>query len=130
MKQIQDDKTNYPHATLTKKIIGAAFAVYNSLGYGYPERVYQKAFAHELDNLKLGYEKEKYAKILYDGQIAGRFFLDFLVDNKVAVELKVRREIYQADWIQILHYLKATDLKIGILLVFAKSGVLLKRLIR
>ena len=126
----EPDNTKYPEVKLTKKIIGIAFKVYNSLGYGYPERIYQKAFAVELNNINLKYEKEKYSKILYDGRIAGRFFLDFLVGNKIAVELKVRREIYETDWIQILHYLKATGLKVGILLVFSKSGVLIKRLIK
>lgn len=57
----------------------------------------------------------------------GRYFLDFLIDDKIAVEIKVRREIYEIDWIQLLNYLKANSLKVGLLIVFTKYGVKIKR---
>lgn len=114
---------------LTEKIIGISFKVYNNLGYGYQEKVYQQALAKELEQSGILFKREKYAKILYDGEVIGKFYLDFLVENKVAIELKVRREMFPSDWTQLLNYLKAEKLKIGLLLVFSKHKVLVKRLI-
>lgn len=114
---------------LTEQIIAICFQVYNQIGYGYPEKIYQKAIELEFKKIGIDYKREVYSKILYDGQIVGKFFLDFLVDGKVALELKVRRNIYESDWIQLLNYLKATDLKVGILAVFTKYKVEIKRVV-
>ena len=122
-------QNKYPISRLTEKVIGLAFKIFNDLGYGYQEKVYQQALATELKKLRLKFEREKYAKILYDGEVIGRFYLDFLIDNKLAVELKVRREIFPSDWTQLLNYLKAKNLKVGLLLVFSKQKVLIKRLV-
>ena len=119
----------YPLEDLTQKVIGCAFKIFNEIGYGYSEKVYQQAMSIELEKSGVSFEREKYAKILYDGQVAGRFFLDFLIDNKLAVEIKVRREIFPSDWTQLLNYLKAKDLKVGLLIVFSKHKVLIKRLV-
>jgi len=119
----------YLYQELTKKIINSCFKTYNQLGYGCPERVYQKSFEIELQNANIRYQRELYAKILYGGKIAGRFYLDFLIENKVALELKVRRNMYESDWIQLLNYLKATKLQLGILAVFTRDKVKIKRVI-
>lgn len=112
---------------LTEKIIKSCFDVYNQMGYGYPEKTYQKALETEFNKKKLDYKRELYSKILYDGKVVGRFFLDFLVEDKVALELKVRRQMYDTDWIQLLNYLKAKHLQVGILTVFTNKTVLIKR---
>lgn len=125
----QIDQNEYPLAELTDKLIGLAFKVFNELRYGYPEKVYQQALEIELKKERIKFEREKYAKILYDGEVAGRFFLDFLIEDQVAVELKVRRDIYPTDWSQLINYLKAKNLKVGLLLVFTKDKVLIKRLV-
>ncbi|MCX6810256.1 MAG: GxxExxY protein [Candidatus Berkelbacteria bacterium] len=114
---------------LTEKVIGLAFKVYNNLGYGYQEKIYQQALSKELEASRINFKREKYAKILYDGEVIGKFYLDFLVENKLAIELKVRREIFPSDWTQLLNYLKAEKLKVGLLLVFSKHKVLIKRLV-
>lgn len=128
MTQNEHRKEEYLYLDLTEKLIGFAFKIFKEMGYGHPEKVYQKCFELELKNSGVKYQREKYSKIKYDGETVGRYFLDFLVENNVAVEIKVRREIYQNDWIQLLNYLKARNLKIGLLLVFTKSGVIVKRL--
>lgn len=114
---------------LTERIIAACFKIYNQMGYGYPEKIYQKSLELELQSKEIKYEREVYSKILYDGKIAGKFFLDFLIDDKVAVELKVRRNMYESDWIQLLNYLKAKNLRVGILAVFTKNKVEIKRVV-
>lgn len=119
----------YLHQDLTDKIIGACFDIYNKLGYGYPEKVYQKALENELKKRKLSFKRELYGKILYDGDIVGKYYLDFLVEDKIAVEFKVRREIYESDWIQLLNYLKSENLNVGLLIVFSKYELKIKRVI-
>jgi len=119
----------YAYIELTEKIIGFAFKIFKELGYGHPEKVYQKCFALELSKSRFDFQREKYSKIKYDGSVVGKYFLDFLVNDKVAVEIKVRREIYENDWIQLLNYLKARKLKVGLLLVFTKEKVIVKRLV-
>lgn len=120
--------SDFLHGDITRQLINAARRIFDELGYGHPEKIYQRAFEKELNNHKKDYKRECYSRVLYDGETVGKYFLDFLVENKVAVELKVRREIYESDWIQLLNYLKARDLRVGLLIVFAKQGVVVKRL--
>jgi len=94
-----------------------------------PERNYQSALAHALELDKIRYEKEKYGKIIFKDKIVGKYYLDFLVEGKIAVELKVRNIIYETDKIQLLNYLKSKNLRIGLLLVVTKHGVSVKRII-
>lgn len=118
----------YSESVLTEKIIGCAFCVYNELGFGLPERVYQKAMAYSLKKSGLDFVREAYGRIEFDGETVGKYFLDFLVENKVAVEFKVRNEIYSKDVSQILSYLKMKNLKIGLLLAITSDGIKIKRL--
>jgi len=117
------------HKELTEKIIAACFKIYNQIGYGYPEKIYQKSLELEFQTNQIKFERESYSKILYDGKVAGKFYLDFLVEDKVALELKVRRNVYESDWIQLLNYLKAKNLRVGILAVFTKYKVEIKRVV-
>lgn len=112
---------------LTKTIISSANLVFLELGYGYPEKIYQSALEKEFKKADLIFTREVYSKIKYDGEVVGRYFLDFLVEKKVAIEIKVRREIYESDWIQLLNYLKANDLRVGLLIIFTKYGIKIKR---
>jgi GxxExxY protein len=123
-------KTEYPESALTSKIINCAFKVFNVLGYGLPEKVYQTAMAREMETLKIHFKRECYGNIKYYDQIVGKYFLDFLVENKVAVELKVRNNQYKSDEKQLLSYLTAKNIKIGLLLIITDSGVKIKRMIK
>ncbi|TSC93587.1 MAG: hypothetical protein Athens101428_628 [Candidatus Berkelbacteria bacterium Athens1014_28] len=128
MNKYQDDK-KYPHSKITEKIINLTFKVFNELGYGLAEKIYQRALAIELENSKIIFKRECYGAISYNGSTIGKYFLDFLIDGKVAVELKVRNEIYKSHVSQLLNYLKSRNLQIGLLLVISKDGVKIKRLI-
>jgi len=119
----------YPDKELTEKIIGCSFKVFNNLGYGLAERIYQTAMAVELSKNKIQYKKELFGKVIFKEVVVGRYFLDFLVEKKIAVELKVRNEIYDKDVSQLLNYLKSKKLKIGLLLAITKNGIKIKRLI-
>jgi GxxExxY protein len=112
---------------LTYKIIGCVFKVYNELGYGYQEKYYQRALAKEFNQQNIKFTKERKVKIDYHGRTIGRYFIDFAIDNKIALELKVASEIYQKNFNQLLAYLKSNNLKVGILAVFTKDGIKIKR---
>jgi len=122
-------KEEYSEKVLTGKLIGFIFDVYNQLGFGLPEKVYQRAFEEILLEDKIQFTREKYSFIKYNGKIIGKFFLDFLVDGKVAIELKVRNQLYPTDINQLLGYMRNGEVKIGLLFVITPKKVEIKRLI-
>ncbi|PIZ89152.1 MAG: GxxExxY protein [Candidatus Nealsonbacteria bacterium CG_4_10_14_0_2_um_filter_38_17] len=117
------------HKDLSYKIIGLIFKVFNKLGYGYQEKYYQRALALELDREKIDYIQEKEIKLDYQNKTIGKYFLDFVIENKIVVELKVANIFYSQDIKQILSYLKASGLALGILIIITKSDIKYKRII-
>lgn len=120
---------SFLYEDLTKKIIGATFAVYNSLGFGYKEKEYQKAFAIELEKLNLSFKREQYSVLRFEGKILTKFFVDFLVEDKVVIELKVATDFHLKYRQQVIQYLKNNNLRIGILAIITPNKVLIKRII-
>jgi len=110
--------TEYKHTDITELIIKAFYTVYNTLGYGFLEKVYRKSMIIEL--AKLGVEAIEEAKIevYYDGQVVGTYSADLLVANKVITEIKSKRTLLEEHEAQLLHYLKATVYEVGLLLNF------------
>ena len=104
------------------EIIGAAFDVYNKLGHGFLEAVYQEAFEIELKKREIPYEREKEIKIYYDGQeLKQTYKADFVCYDKIIVELKAVSELDESHHAQVYNYLHATNMKLGILLNFGSS---------
>jgi len=93
------------------------------------EKFYQKIFAKELESENLNFDKEKLIKINYQGEEVGRYFLDFIVDNKIVVELKVRPRFGYVHVKQVMDYLKTTGYKLAILIYFTRDGVKYRRVI-
>ena len=109
------------------EIIGAAFDVYNKLGHGFLEAVYQEAFEIELKKREIPYEREKEIKIYYDGQeLKQTYKADFVCYDKIIVELKAVSELDESHHAQVYNYLHATGYKLGILLNFGCSDGLEK----
>ena len=119
----------YPESSNTKIIIGCAFNVYNELGFGLPERIYQEALAEEFKDKKVEYEREKYGFITYNGKRIGKYYIDFLIEGKIALEIKARDQIQNKDVAQLLGYMKAKNIKVGLLIAFSKTKVKIKRLV-
>ena len=115
------------HEEITHKIIGAAYKVYNALGFGFLESVYKKAMVIELtkDNLKV--EPEKSLKVYYDNQVIGDFYVDLFVEETVVVELKSVENLTKAHEVQLVNYLNGLKKDIGLLINFGPSGVEVKR---
>jgi len=115
---------------LTKRIIGAAYRVYNKMGFGFLESVYQKCLLIEFRREGLQAEPQKPIIVKYDGEIVGEFKADILVQDAVILELKSVRQIKQAHEVQLVHYLVATGKEIGLLLNFGEDKVEVKRKLR
>jgi GxxExxY protein len=117
------------HEEITQRIIGAAFEVHDQLGYGFLERVYQRALQVELLHRGAIAEIEKRIQIRYKGIVVGDYDADVLVDGCVVVEIKVAPQYDKRDEAQLLNELKATGLKVGLLINFGRNKVEYKRLV-
>ncbi len=121
-------KTNLIYPDLSYQLMGLIFKVYNNLGYGYQEKYFQRALNEEFKTSGLAIQKEVKVPIMYNGRILGRYFVDFVVENKIAIEIKVGKEFYPRDWKQLAAYLRATKLPLGILILITKDGVKYRRI--
>ena len=115
------------HEALTHQIIGCAMQVHQALGPGFLESVYEKALAHELTKQGLKAATQFPINVSYDGISVGDFIADFLIENLVIVELKAVRQIDPAHEAQLVNYLTATGLDIGLLINFGASSLQFKR---
>ncbi len=115
------------HRELTERIIGCAIAVHRTLGHGFLESVYQKALAHELRKSGLELECGKSIRVCYDGVIVGDFIADMLVAGIVLIENKAVRALAPAHEVQLVHYLTATGVDIGLLFNFGAESLEIKR---
>jgi len=111
----------YPE--LSYRLIGVAYAIFNEIGYGYKEKLYQRAFRIELAKNSIQFQEEKRVRLVYKGEIIGYYQYDFLVEDKIVVELKVRHRFGYVDIHQVLGYLKARHLELALLIYFTKEGV-------
>ena len=118
-----------PHRTTTEAIIGAAFEVHQELGYGFLERVYQRALQVELIRRGVAAEIERRIQVQYKGVVVGDYDADLIVADSVAVEIKVNPQYDKRDEAQLLNELKATGLKVGLLVNFGRNKVEYKRLV-
>jgi GxxExxY protein len=123
----QSDKVIYKE--LSYEIIRILFNVYNNLGYGYQEKYYQKALEVEFQKMGMKYKPQCPYLIRYKGKILGRYFIDFIIDDKIVLEIKKGNRFCKKDFDQVIGYLKASELKLGILAIFSPSGLRFKRVL-
>ncbi len=124
-----EDEIRFPHKDVTEAIIGSAFEVYNHLGYGFLHRVYQRSLQVELMRRGFRGNLEKRITVRYKEVIVGEYDGDMIVNDAVLVEIKIAPQYDKRDEAQLLNMLKATGLKVGILLNFGRYKVEYKRLI-
>lgn len=115
--------------SVTEQIIGCAYAVANILGCGFLEKVYENALVHELIKAGLKVERQKPVTVYYDGIVVGEYIADLLVEDEVIVELKAAKCLDDAHLAQCLNYLKATGMRLGLLINFGSSKVQVKRVV-
>ncbi|MCE5251376.1 GxxExxY protein [bacterium] len=109
------------HKTLTDQVIRAFYKVYNTLEYGFLEKVYENALIIELRKDGLEVVQQMPIKVYYENQVIGEYFADLCVENKIIIELKSSESLSKAHEAQLINYLKATQIEVGILLNFGKK---------
>lgn len=115
---------------LTEKIIGCCFKVYNKLGFGYLESVYEKSLLIELRKAGIKTESKKPIKVKYDDIIVGDFIADIIAENEVILELKSIRQLSKIHEMQLVNYLVSTGMDLGLLINFGEEKVEVKRKLR
>lgn len=123
------EKEKVVYKELSYKIVGVLFEVYNELGYGYKEIYYEKAVAIYFDRQKINYERQPMYRIKLMGEDLGKKYLDFLVDNKIILELKKGNYFSRSNIEQVKEYLKVTNKKLAILANFTSNGVKFMRIL-
>jgi GxxExxY protein len=111
-------ETQLLHQEITERLIKGFYTVYNTLGYGFLEKVYENALAIELRKLGLTVEQQASIKVHYSGTLVGEYFADLLVEQLVILELRAVEAIVEEHEAQLLNYLKATEIEVGLLLNF------------
>ncbi len=111
----------YTHSELTGELIKAAQNVHNTLGHGFLEKVYHNAMVLELRKAGFTVASEQLIRIHYDGQVVGEYYADIVVDDKVILEIKALQAISPVHEAQLVNYLKATGIDVGLLFNFGKS---------
>jgi GxxExxY protein len=124
---LQREDLIYPE--LSYKLVGLAYNVFNELGHGHLERIYQKAYAKELKEADITFKEQAPYQVIYKEEVIGNNFLDFLIEDKVIIELK-RSDFHSKKYIdQISNYIKVSNLKLAILINFTSNGVRIKRIV-
>ena len=115
------DINHFKHQEITEKIIKAFYTVYNTLGYGFLEKVYENSLYEELLLMDLTVEQQPQIIVNYKGNEVGEYFADLIVEDCVILELKATAALSEEHEFQLLNYLKATDKEVGLLLNFGKK---------
>ena len=123
------DKTGLKHEDLTYEIIGCAHRIHSTLGPGFPEVVYHRAFCQELAERKISFDSEKTFRVYYNDLCCGEFRADLVVCEKVIVELKALSSLNSEHLAQTLSYLKASGLQVGLLINFGRKSLETKRVV-
>ncbi len=122
------DYKDFKYKELTEKIIKVFYRVYNKLGYGFLEKVYENAMMKEFDIEGISAVTQSAIKVVYEEEVIGEYFADILVDNKVIVEIKAAKNLAIENEAQLLNYLKATEIEVGLLLNFGSKPDLKRKI--
>lgn len=105
---------NFLHTELSDKIIRSFYNVYNELGFGFLEKVYENALFLELKELGFYVEKQKPITVKYKSEVVGNYFADLIVDEKIIIEIKAAESLTEEHEFQLINYLKGTDIEVGL----------------
>jgi GxxExxY protein len=127
--QNHENKEKHQFEELSRKIIGAAIEIHRVLGSGFLENIYEEAFKLQLSKLGIHYDSQKEIKIEYLGEKIGLHRVDMIDENEIIVELKAMKELTDIYFAQLLSYLKAANLKVGLLINFSKPTLEIRRVV-
>lgn len=126
----QQERSKIEYKELTEKIIGCAYKVYNSMGFGFLESVYEKCLLIELHRAGLKAESQKPIKVYYEHEVVGEFVADIVIEDVIILELKSVSNINKIHEAQLVNYLVATGKPVGLLLNFGEQKVEIKRKVK
>jgi len=126
---MKEHNSNFLHSEITDLILKAYYQVYNKLGFGFLEKVYESAMMIELKRLDLKCERQKPITVNYDGIDIGEYFADIIVNDCVIIELKAAENLCPEHEAQLVNYLKATEIEVGLLLNFGKEPKFKRRVL-
>ena len=126
---MKEHNSNFLHSEITDLILKAYYQVYNKLGFGFLEKVYESAMMIELKRLDLKCERQKPITVNYDGFDIGEYFADIIVNDCVIIELKAAENLCPEHEAQLVNYLKATEIEVGLLLNFGKEPKFKRRVL-
>jgi len=116
---MMDNKNgNYIHSEITEKIIGEVYYVYNNLGCGFLEKVYENALCKRLRDINFNVKQQFPINVYFENEIVGQYFADILIEDKVILELKTCETLIPIFEVQLVNYLKATNIEVGLLINF------------
>ena len=118
------------YGSVTEKIIGCAYRVYNKMGYGFLESVYENCLLIELHKVGLDVNSQTPITVYYEDEVVGNFVADMVVNDEIIIELKSVRQIIKVHEVQLVNYLVATGKPVGLLINFGENGVEVKRKLR
>ena len=124
-----EEKDKLLYGDLSYKMMGVIFDVYNTIGSCHKEKYIQEAIATDFDKLKIKYQREVPVPLIYKDKRIGKYYLDFVVDNKIILEIKRGNGLLQNNFNQLQAYLKALNLKLGILILFSNAKVRFTRIL-
>ena len=119
---------NMKYKELSSKIINAFYTVYNTLGYGFLEKVYENSMMIELNKIGLNCSRQVPISVKYGNEIVGEYYADILVEDKIILELKAIRTLTKQDEAQLLSYLTATNIEVGLLLNFGEKPEFIRKI--
>ncbi len=114
---------------LSRRVIGCSLEVSNTLGPGFFEKIYEKALCIELEKNGIYFQSQKSVNVIYKGSLVGEYIADIIVEDKLLLELKAVSALCSEHEAQLMNYLKATGLSVGLLLNFGKSKLGIKRMV-
>lgn len=114
-------KENYKHSELTEKIIKEAYYIYNKLGHGFLEKVYENALFIRLKNTGFHVNQQYPVNVYFENELVGEYFADLLVEEKIIIELKAIEKLSAVHEVQLVNYLKATGIEVGLLINFGPN---------
>lgn len=121
---------DYLYSDITQKVIKAYYNVYNTLGYGFLEKVYENALVIELRSMGLRVEQQVKIKVFYNNCEVGYYIMDIVVENKVVVEVKACESLCDEHNFQLINYLKSSEMEIGLLFNFGKKPAFTRKIFR
>ena len=118
---------NYVHSEVTEQIIGCAYDVYKRLGFGFAEKVYENAMMIKLRQKGLEAVQQALINVFFEGSLVGEYYADILVNQKVIIEIKAVATVSKAHEVQLVNYLKATGVNVGLLINFGERIKIIRK---